>query len=295
MAGLDFGSNTTLMLIAEVEESRINKILCDETRITKMGQGVHNSRRFHPDALARIRSALADYRKLIDHHQPDVIRAVATSAARDVENSEELFEMARSFGIPLTVISGNEEAALTFKGAFSDRTPKKDCCVIDVGGGSTELIFKSSKGSIVGESIDVGSVRLMDLFGSLDPMGSDDFDQMGIYIRERLNPNWSNQGFTSGVAVAGTPTILAAMELQLESFDSEKVDGFVLTKTTLEKWMNRLKGMSLSEREKIKGLPPKRADVIVAGTAVLYEFMRHLHLSQLEVSVRGVRYGLVLS
>ncbi len=296
VASLDFGSNTTLLLIAEVRDGKIQNVLCDETRVTKMGQGVHQSRKFHPDALKRIEDALRDYKSLIEKHSAEKVVAVATSAARDVENSNELFDLAKSFGIQLTVISGTEEAELTYRGAYSDKSEKPDSCVIDVGGGSTELIYKDKKTSqIIGASVDVGSVRLMDLFGKDDPMPMSEFLAMRTYIRERLNPVWPKLGLKSAVGVAGTPTILAAMELELETFDPAKIDGFVLRKSVLENWMLTLRGMTLSERENVRGLPPQRADVIVAGCAVLFEFLDHVGLSEMEVSVRGVRYGAALT
>lgn len=296
VAGLDFGSNTTLLLIAEVRDGRIGKVLCDETRVTKMGQGVHHSKRFHPDALARIDQALADYRKLIDIYQPDKIKAVATSAARDVENSDQLFAMARKYGIEIEVISGTREAELTYQGAFSGREEKPGTCVIDVGGGSTELIYKRAEDQkIVGQSIDVGSVRLMDLFGAEDPLPEEEFEKMRAYVKERLNPKWPKLGLTSAVAVAGTPTILAAMEMGLDVFDADRIDGFRLRKERLEFWMRSLRKLSLPEREAIRGLPPQRADVIVAGCVVLYEFLDHIGLDEMDVSVRGVRFGVVLS
>lgn len=295
VASLDFGSNTTLLLIAEVQGGKITEILSDETRVTKMGQGVHQSKRFHPDALKRIESALSDYKSIIEKLQPERVKAVATSAARDVENSDELFAMATRYGIPLEIISGSEEAELTYLGAFSDKEERPHSCVIDVGGGSTELIYRQEQNQkVTGQSINVGSVRLMDLFGEKDPLPDPDFKLMREYVRERLNPTWPKLNFKSAVAVAGTPTILAAMELELESFDPEKIDGYILKKEVLKSWMERLQKMSLAEREKVKGLPPLRADVIVAGCVILFEFLDHIGLNEMEVSVRGVRYGLAL-
>jgi exopolyphosphatase / guanosine-5'-triphosphate,3'-diphosphate pyrophosphatase len=295
VASLDFGSNTTLLLVAEVKDGRVEEILSDETRITKMGLGVHQNKRFHKESLKRIEEALGDYKKIIDQLKPEKIVAVATSAARDVENSNELFALARNFGIEIKIIPGEEEARLTYVGTFSNRPEPKGVCVIDVGGGSTELIFRrDSDGKIIGESIDVGSVRLMDLFGEKDPMSQSDLISLRAYVRERLNPDWAKQKFKSAIAVAGTPTILAAMELGLEDFQADLIDGFVLKKEMIEAWLKKLQPLSLSEREKIKGLPPKRADVIVAGCAILLEFLHGVGLTELDVSVRGVRFGLAV-
>ncbi len=125
-------------------------------------------------------------------------------------------------------------------------------------------------------------------------MSQSDLISLRAYVRERLNPDWAKQKFKSAIAVAGTPTILAAMELGLEDFQADLIDGFVLKKEMIEAWLKKLQPLSLSEREKIKGLPPKRADVIVAGCAILLEFLHGVGLTELDVSVRGVRFGLAV-
>lgn len=293
VASIDFGSNTTLLLICDVEEGSVVSVDCDETRITKMGQGVHQNKRFDPEALSRVKAALFDYKKLIDKFQPKHIFAVATSAARDVENSDELFAIAESFGISIDIISGNREAELTYIGAFCGRAEPPNTCVIDIGGGSTEVICRQG-GKVVGESVDVGSVRLMDLFGDTDPMPKEKLAEMRAYIRSKMNPTWKTWGLKNGIGVAGTPTIMACMEDGFE-FDKSRLDGMKLQRSRINDWVERLQPMTLKERENIPGLPAKRADVILAGAAILLETMLHLDLDEIEVSTYGVRYGVALA
>src|SRR5262249_40399769 len=136
VAALDLGSNTSLLLIAEMDGDRLVQVLHDETNVTKMGQGVHANRRFHPEAIARLDACLGAYAKTIREMKCDKIVAVATSAARDVSNGHELLDLGKKHGIPIHIISGDKEAQLTFRGALCDRTSTEGIAVVDVGGGS---------------------------------------------------------------------------------------------------------------------------------------------------------------
>src|SRR5262249_6939279 len=144
VAALDLGSNTSLLLIAQMEGARLVRVLHDETTITKMGQGVHANRRFHPEALARLDACFASYAKTIRELKCDKVVAVATSAARDVSNGHELLDLGKKHGIPIHIISGDKEAQLTFKGALCDRESTIGIAVVDVGGGSTEIICEQN-------------------------------------------------------------------------------------------------------------------------------------------------------
>lgn len=295
VAALDLGSNTSLLLIAEVENGVVRKVISDHTTVTKMGQGVHQAKRFHPDALARVKQCLENYRRIIDEAKVDKILAVATSAARDVENQHELVKITQDLKIPLEIISGDREARMTFLGAVSDVADHEGVAVIDVGGGSTELIVQNH-GQIHGVSVNVGSVRLADLFVKTNPIPPADLESAQKYAREKFaegKVKLHGVQVKRVIGVAGTPTTLAAVEWG-EPFSETKVHGFKLTVQTIDKWINTMAPMSLAEREKLKGLEPKRADVIVLGSIVLREAMRVLGADELTVSVRGVRYGLAM-
>jgi exopolyphosphatase/guanosine-5'-triphosphate,3'-diphosphate pyrophosphatase len=185
VAALDLGSNTSLLLIAEVANGRIDRVISDNTTVTKMGQGVHQARRFHPDALGRVEVCLQKYQKMIEAAKVDKIAAVATSAARDVGNREALLEIGRANGIPIEIITGDREARMTFLGAVSDEKEHEGVAVIDVGGGSTELIIQS-KGDLAAVSVDVGSVRLTDLFVQQQPIPPAELEKAANYARERF-------------------------------------------------------------------------------------------------------------
>jgi exopolyphosphatase/guanosine-5'-triphosphate,3'-diphosphate pyrophosphatase len=294
VAALDLGSNTSLLLIAEVEGSVLKRVLHDETRVTKMGQGVHANRSLHPEALARLDHCFADYAAVISKFNCEKIVAVATSAARDVKNGEELLKLGRKHGIPIHIISGEQEAQLTFRGALCDRKHTNGIAVIDVGGGSTEVI-SDFNGFPKGTSVDVGSVRLTELFVTQHPTPEAELDQVYAYAKAAfaLAP-LPRDKFIEIVAVAGTPTTLAAVD-QKQDFTEEIVHGFKLKLATIDNWILKMNAMSVDQREQLPGMQPKRADVIVTGSIILAEAMRALGQTEATVSTRGVRYGVALA
>lgn len=294
VAALDLGSNTSLLMIAEMDGARLKRVLHDETNVTRMGQGVHAERRLHPEALARLDACLGAYARTIAQHRCDKVIAVATSAARDVSNGGELTALGQKHGIPIFIISGDREARLTFRGALCDRATTAGCAVIDVGGGSTEIIAERN-GEPVGHSVDVGSVRLTELLVKAQPISEADIGAIKLFAGEAFAAApLPKAQVTEVVAVAGTPTTLAALELKRD-FDESLVHGFKLSLATIEAWITRLAAMSVAEREKLPGMQPKRADVIVTGALILAGAMRALDQTEVTVSTRGVRYGVALA
>lgn len=294
VAALDLGSNTSLLLIADVEGGQIKRVIHDETRVTKLGQGVHTQRKFHPEALERMRACLTEYSAVIKVMGCENVVAVATSAARDVSNGHELIEMGQRLAIPIHIISGEREAQLTFRGALCDRSTTERIAVIDVGGGSTEIISES-EGVARGTSVDVGSVRLTELFVKNHPVPADQRARVRDYVQNAFKKAPLPQGpFNEVVAVAGTPTTLAAVEQAIE-FDERRVHGYKLSLPIIESWIERLSQMTIEQREALPGMQPKRADVIVTGAEILAEAIRTLGRLEVTVSTRGVRYGVALA
>lgn len=294
VAALDLGSNTSLLLIAEVENGTVTYVYHDETRVTKMGQGVHANKRLHPEALERLDKCFADYMKVIKREKPAKVVAVATSAARDVSNGDELLKLGQMHGIPIHIISGDQEARLTFKGALCDREVTKGIAVIDVGGGSTEIITEGSDGP-KGTSVDVGSVRLTELFVTQHPIPVDQLAKVTEYTQAAYKKApLPTAEVHEVVAVAGTPTTLAAVDQERE-FKEQFIHGYKLKLETMDKWRDKMARMTVSEREMLPGMQPKRADVIVTGTIILSEAMRALKQTVATVSTRGVRYGVALA
>ncbi len=295
VAAIDCGTNTTLLLIAEIENGRIEKVFRDEIVTTRLGQDVSKTKRLHPEALARMDECLKRYSEIISCEKPERILCVATSAARDVSNASELFAIGEHYGIPIHVIEGEIEARMTFDGATFDRVEKDGLCVIDVGGGSTEIIGSHS-GRLVGKSVNVGSVRLTEMFVTRYPTPQDEVQRLFEYATQKFDA--ASDDLPKGpirevIAVAGTPTTLAAV-LQNKKYSEHAVHGFKINCATLEDWVYRFAKMDLKTRMNVTGMDKKRADVIVAGTAVLLAALRALRVDAMTVSVRGVRYGIAL-
>jgi exopolyphosphatase/guanosine-5'-triphosphate,3'-diphosphate pyrophosphatase len=292
VAALDLGSNTFLLLVVEVSESGLGTVYGDFTEVTRLAQGVHAHGSFHPEALERAKVCLAKYQEIIREEQADVVVAVTTSAARSVDNLEQLLEMGNRYGIPIQMIDGKLEAELTFSGATFDRPNPKATLVVDVGGGSTEVISEKT-----GVSLEVGSVRLTEKFVHSHPLSQEDRKALFSHLDQVFTENKSHLPCTQGkniVAVAGTPTTLAMMIQGLNTYEEEKIHGVLITRNELLNWFDRLCDMSIDQRRNVVGLEPKRADVIVSGLAILLKSMEHLGQERMTVSTKGVRYGVAL-
>lgn len=303
VAALDLGSNTFLLLIAEIDSPSI-KVICDKLTVTRLGQGVGQNGYFHPEALARARQCLNEYRAIIDQEKVDRVVAVATSAARDAKNAEELFAIGRDLKIPIQIIEGDKEAELTFLGSTFDHTFNHGLgqhLVIDIGGGSTEIIVGSAGKIEKGFSMDIGSVRLQERFISKQPVLPDEqkalsnyIDEMFVQHAEQLpDPQVKTINTIKMIAVAGTPTTLAAVD-QGMPFEEGRIHGYQLTRSRLQFWLDQFCAMSVEEKQKLPGMDPKRADVILVGTQILIACMDYYSVETLTVSTKGLRYAAAL-
>ena len=221
-----------------------------------------------------------------------------TSAARDASNKQQFFEITEKHGIPTKVIEGGIEAELTFLGGTFDLKSTDGLAVVDVGGGSTELIFKDENGNIRGESLDVGGVRLTERCVSTHPTQDEELENVRVIIQKHMSEykkrTLGDHQVSEIVAVAGTPTTLTSVIQQSAEFDVEKVHGFQLTKGKIKEWIDRLASMSLEERKSLPGMQPGREDVIVVGVVILHECLKMFAVDSMSVSIKGVRYGLAI-
>jgi len=294
-SSIDLGTNTCLLLVADwdARQGRVSRVLGDFSTIVRLGQGVDRARELHPEAMTRTLTCLRDYAGKLRALGGDPAQTVcvATSQARDARNGQEFFsQVEKETGFRFRVISGDEEARLTFLGALLPETPAERSAVIDIGGGSTEII--SSRG---GQSIDVGSVRFTERFLKSDPVTDQEFwvcqeaiDQaLGAFLpwREKAGPELEL------VAVAGTATTLAAWHLGIEKFDAAKIDGLALTRGDLHRMVEELKWRTVEERKALPSLEPGRADVILAGALILWRALEVLSFLSCRISTRGLRYG----
>lgn len=294
IATLDLGSNTFLLLVAEINNGKVVKVYEDLVTITRLGQGVNQSGEFHPEALERVEECFKHYSAVIQKHKVDKVIAMATSAARDAKNKEDFFSLGRKYNIPIEIIPGEKEAEITYLGSTFD-IAGDGVAVIDVGGGSTEVIVKNSEGTLLGKSLDIGSVRLTEKFISKHPVSMKELQNLKSYVIESLE---SNKAFLPNqvnkvVAVAGTPTMLSCLVQEIE-FQEELVHKSELSVSVMEEWLERLANLSVKERTSFKGMVAKRADVIIAGLVILIEVTKYLGVDQLIVSTKGVRFGVAL-
>jgi exopolyphosphatase / guanosine-5'-triphosphate,3'-diphosphate pyrophosphatase len=300
VAVIDMGSNSTRLLIADIADGRVRELVRD-TRITRFAQGVDATGRLADDAIARVLEALADYRAEIDRLGVEQITAIATSAARDAENGAEFLDQLRErFDIDARVISGDEEARLTFLGATAGREPAGGpTLVLDIGGGSTEFVV-----GVPGEepsfhtSTQTGAVRQTERHISEDPPPPDDLRALASEVRaiiEDAIPEALRRETAAGIAVAGTATSVAAIDQELDPYDPERVHGYVLQLGACERALAMLAAMSEDERRAVEGLHPDRAPTIVAGVVILVEAMRAFGLDAMETSEADILHGAALS
>ena len=285
VAALDLGTNTTRLLVADVVDGRVDEV-DRRLAITRLGEGVDARRRLLPLPIARVRNTLSDYRRAVEELGAERALLVATSAVRDAENGEAfLGEIEWSYGFTTRLLSGDEEAELVRRGVGTARQLGPRALILDVGGGSTELITDGWHGSL-----DLGSVRLTERFLQTDPPAPEELEACGAYVRSLL----PDLDVDEAIGVAGTVTTLAALDLALREYDPERVHGHRVPAASVDAQLERLAALPVRERRSVPGLEPERAPVIVAGAVIVREVLRRYGLRELEASERDLLDGAAL-
>jgi exopolyphosphatase/guanosine-5'-triphosphate,3'-diphosphate pyrophosphatase len=292
VASIDIGTNTILLLIAETGEGKLKPLLEMET-IVGLGKGLQKDGDLSQEAMERGVQTLARYLERCQTMGVQKVFAVGTSALREANNSGDFLKTIKEkLNLSIEIISGEEEAHLSFLAVIRDlKELNKVTLVIDVGGGSTEFILGKGDRIIQSVSLPLGSVRFTEQFLLSDPVQEEEWEKMEREILELLVGIPHPQEPFSMVAVGGTATTLASVEIGLDEFIPEKIHHFVLKKEALRKQIDLYRSKSIEERKKIPGLPPARADVILAGGAILYMAMEKLGSPSVLLSCHGVRYG----
>jgi exopolyphosphatase/guanosine-5'-triphosphate,3'-diphosphate pyrophosphatase len=305
LAGFDLGTNTFLLLLADVDSGRIDPVFEKET-IVRLGQGVDAAGNLNAEAMQRGLACLKEYVTLVRQHRAEKIFAVGTSALRDAANRMEfLSAAAEKIGIHIEIISGETEARLAFMGALSNKPNLLEpVAILDIGGGSTEVVIGETKhlwtdgeNSLLARSADLGSVRLTERFLHHDPVQSEEVMHLRQHVQEVFRANWPPEGLAQVrtlVGTAGTITTLAAMALALEEYDPRRIDNFLLSREKLGNLVSELMRRTIAERSRTPGLAPARADVILAGALILDTFLDVYQFSEILVSDRGLRYGVLM-
>jgi len=291
VAAIDLGTNSTRLLVADVEDARLEEVVRRLT-ITRLGEGVDERRRLLPVPIARVRNCLAEYRRELEALATTRTLAVATSAVRDAENGEAfLGEIEWSYGFVTRLLDGAEEAAMMVRGVTAGRPPLEHALIVDIGGGSTELVLETDGGPLTSSSLDIGCVRVTERFLTSDPPSEAELAAAAGYVRSLL-PAFDAR---HAIGVAGTVTTLAALDLGLAEYDPERTHGHRIPRTSVERELGRLAALPLAERLQVRGIEPGRAPVIVAGLVILREILSAYGLSEIEVSERDILHGAALA
>jgi exopolyphosphatase/guanosine-5'-triphosphate,3'-diphosphate pyrophosphatase len=306
LAGIDIGTSTLRLLVAEIGPDSFQEIYADR-RITRLGQDLDRTGRLSSNARERSLNALLDFSASIRRHGALPASAVGTSALRNASNAAEFIaDIQQRTGLAVRVISGEEEARFTLLGVARALTgldsnhakdsPLASALVIDVGGGSTELIMTKPDRKPLVASLPLGAVYLTERFIKHDPPMADELGLLRSTIRETFEQQAVGMRGTAGIFVgtAGTITTLAAMDQGLTLYDPDKVNGYLMTKETIEGIVGKLVVSTLAERRTFPGLEQGREDIILAGAVVTQELMSWSGFSTMVVSDWGLREGLVL-
>jgi len=292
-AAIDIGSQSVLLTVLSDD----GRVLHDEARIVRLGTGLGDRGMFRPDRMEAARAALVEYAATATRLGVPAgeVRAAATSAARRALNADTFFRRLQDeTGLKVTVISGEEEARLTWAGALHDLAlPDGPVLVIDLGGGSTELVLGERHHIHTRVSLELGAVRLTESFPGLlqsDPRGvsrlREHVDAVLSAISLPMRPR-------TALGVAGTATTLAAMDAGLSDYDPSVVHGYTLTRLALRRWIDALLEADTDQRRALAAVDPERADYLLAGTVVLDRVLEVASRQSMKVSARGLRFGLL--
>lgn len=300
-AAIDIGTNTVLLLVAEEESGKLN-ILHEEQRMPRLGQDVDINKTLASESIERVLKVVTEFKKILNDQYPDVkdIVVTATSAVRDAANKAEFLEKVKEeTGFDVVLLSGDEEAKFTYNGAltvFDDQT-KGDVFVLDIGGGSTEIALGRNGSLLDAHSFDMGCVRFTERFLTQDPPFQEQIRECREAIKYMLDSRkFKPKRKVEAVGVAGTLTSLAAIDLQIDEYDPDRMNGHVIVREKLKKGIEIF---SLHTHQQLLELSPEvlkgREDIFLAGLLILEGFLNYFDLDDIKVSTGGIRHGALLN
>jgi exopolyphosphatase / guanosine-5'-triphosphate,3'-diphosphate pyrophosphatase len=297
VAVVDIGTNSTRLLVADVTDGRVSELTRRST-VTRLGRGVDTSQQLSAEAIEDVCFVVDNYISLYEDLGAERVTAIATSAVRDASNSQMfLAELRERFALDARILNGAEEAGLTYAGASTERPPGERTLVIDIGGGSTELILGDGPDVGFYASLQAGTVRHTERYLKVDPTEPAQLEDLAADVLGLIDEALEGAALTQaneGIAVAGTPTSLAAIDQSLEPYDPERVHGYRLSLDSIQRMLSELAAKPLAERLKVRGLQPGRAPTIVAGVVILIQAMRAFGLTEIEVSEHDILWGAAL-
>jgi exopolyphosphatase/guanosine-5'-triphosphate,3'-diphosphate pyrophosphatase len=293
---IDIGTNTVLLLVARITGKGRIQPLVYEQRVPRLGGGVDSSGNLDPGSMDRVITVLKEYRVLLAPHAPAATAVCGTSAVRDAANREEFAQRVREeTGFELEILSGDDEALWTYRGAVSGMAGAGRYTVVDIGGGSTEIITGDLVQIDNRISLNIGSLRLTERCLRHDPPTEGELET-AIELTENEIARASRFPFAGSelVGVAGTATSLAILAQGVKSFDAASVTNYRLRRDAVESLFRTLREMPSGKIRDLSAVMEGRSDVIVAGTLIAREIMAHFSFDSMIVSERGVRYGIAI-
>lgn len=288
VAAIDIGTNSIRLLKAEIEDGQLMsgpKAL----NMTRIGEGVNETGVLSEAGMQRSVDALIEFEAEAKSWGAQKIFALATSAVRDAGNREEFLSRVKdACGLEIEVISGEQEAKIGFLGVLAGvEDLEGSVLVIDVGGGSTELIVGDANGITFAHSANVGAVRMTGKHITTDPLADREYDAVKkdiAVITENVIEDLKKLSVTKAIGIGGTATTLGAMKLEMEEYDRFKIQNSIVELGEIEKMNSQLKALTVEARKEIKGLQPKRADIILAGSMVIEHVLKELGIDMMHVS-----------
>jgi exopolyphosphatase / guanosine-5'-triphosphate,3'-diphosphate pyrophosphatase len=305
-AVIDVGTNSVKLLVADVSGHDVRPVH-EESKQTRLGKNFYDSHRLQPEAIAKTAEAVWEYAEIARERDAESIRVIATSAARDALNKNDLVTtIERASGLKIEIISGEQEAEWAFQGVtLGSDLAKLPLLLLDAGGGSTEFIVGHGQEKHFAESFKIGTVRMMEKIPHSDPPTTDEFAKCRDWlkavieaeVRPKLDPVLQREKKLGAIQLAGTggtATLLAKMELKLERYDRNRIEATRLSLKQIQSHRKRLWKLPLAERKEIPGLPKSRADVVLTGVLIYELVMEEFGFSELRVSTRGLRFAALM-
>ena len=294
IATVDVGTNSTRLLISEIKDGKVHEIF-KTGRVTRLGEGVRERKRLSREGIERTINALREFKEIIENHCVEKVIVVTTEAARVAENASEFLAAASELGFEIEILQDREEAELVFWANVLHFNPNQKAMTVDLGGGSTEIVYGSREEIEFLTSLKFGVVALYETFIKSDPPKEKELLAMEDFIKKELSkikPKIKEKPVV--YAVGGTITSVVAMEEKMTVYKPEIVHGYRVTVEMIERWYRELSSMRMEERKKVEGLEEKRADVIIPGLAFFKVFCEVFKVKKLTVSELGLLYGLAL-
>lgn len=297
VGSVDIGSNTVRLLIADINNGAIDKVLYEERFITRLAENINNTGKLSIEAIERTMNALSSFDRSMGEYPIEKVKAVATSAVREASNKDDFLKRVEELSYNIDVIDGNLESHLTFIGVSSGIDLKgSSSLLVDIGGGSTEFVFHDGENIVSSESIRYGAVKLAEMFDVSDVVTDATLDEMLILLDDKILPCIENKYVINQIlATAGTATTLAAISLKMSVYDADKVNGLQISYDETLDIFKKLCELDMAERREIVGLEKGREDLIIPGVFILLYILGKLDMKEMIICDNGLREGVAIA